>query len=80
MIPFSNIEGLTGAFITGEKPHWIISNESHPIRAFALKQAAMAFAKTTHLGQQGEYFIRIEDVGSVNKLFNLAGRRGRLME
>ena len=32
------------------------------MRAFALKQAAMAFGKTTHLGGAGEYFIRIEDV------------------
>nr|ODO03748.1 protein CFT1 [Cryptococcus depauperatus CBS 7855] len=61
IISFSNIEGLTGAFITGEKPQWIISNDTHPLRAFALKQAAMAFGKTTHLGGKGEYFIRIED-------------------
>ncbi|OXG80075.1 protein CFT1 [Cryptococcus neoformans var. grubii Br795] len=61
IVPFNNIEGLTGAFITGEKPHWIISSEAHPLRAFALKQAAMAFGKTTHLGGKGEYFIRIED-------------------
>ncbi|WWD21338.1 protein CFT1 [Kwoniella shandongensis] len=61
VIPFSNIEGLTGAFITGEKPHWILSSDAHPIRSFALKQAAMAFGKTTHLGGAGEYFIRIED-------------------
>ncbi|WWC91156.1 uncharacterized protein L201_006097 [Kwoniella dendrophila CBS 6074] len=61
IIPFENIEGITGAFITGEKPHWIISSESHPLRTYALKQAAMAFGKTTHLGGKGEYFIRIED-------------------
>ncbi|KAK4687316.1 cleavage and polyadenylation specificity factor subunit 1, partial [Tremellales sp. Uapishka_1] len=61
LIPFANVEGLTGAFITGDKPHWILADEKHPIRAFALKQAAMAFAKTTHLGGAGEYFIRIED-------------------
>ncbi|WVF65469.1 protein CFT1 [Kwoniella sp. CBS 6097] len=61
IIPFANIEGQTGAFITGEKPHWILSSEAHPIRTFALKQAAMAFGKTTHLGGKGEYFIRIED-------------------
>ena len=60
--PFLNIEGLTGAFITGDKPHWIVSSDAHPIRAYALKQAAMAFGKTTHLGGTGEYFIRIEDV------------------
>ncbi|WVQ81298.1 protein CFT1 [Cryptococcus sp. DSM 104549] len=59
--PFNNVEGLTGAFITGEKPQWIISSEAHPLRAYALKQAAMAFGKTTHLGGKGEYFIRIED-------------------
>ncbi|OCF35639.1 protein CFT1 [Kwoniella heveanensis BCC8398] len=61
IIPFADIEGQTGAFITGEKPHWILSSEAHPIRTFALKQAAMAFGKTTHLGGKGEYFIRIED-------------------
>ncbi|TYJ59069.1 protein CFT1 [Cryptococcus floricola] len=61
IIPFSDIEGLTGAFITGEKPQWVISTEAHPLRAFALKQAAMAFGRTTHLGGKGEYFIRIED-------------------
>ncbi|WRT69124.1 protein CFT1 [Kwoniella shivajii] len=61
IIPFSDIEGLTGAFITGEKPHWIVSSEAHPLRTYALKQAAMAFGKTTHLGGKGEYFIRIED-------------------
>lgn len=59
---FTNIEGLTGAFITGDRPHWIISSDAHPVRAYALKQAAMAFGKTTHLGGTGEYFIRIEDV------------------
>ncbi|WVR09012.1 protein CFT1 [Kwoniella sp. DSM 27419] len=61
IIPFSNIEGLTGAFITGEKPHWILSSDAHPLRTFALKQAAIAFGKTTHLGGKGEYFVRIED-------------------
>lgn len=60
-IPFTDIEGLTGAFITGERPHWIISSDSHPIRAFGLKQAAYAFCKTTHQGGHGEYFLRIED-------------------
>nr|XP_018259229.1 protein CFT1 [Kwoniella dejecticola CBS 10117]OBR81387.1 protein CFT1 [Kwoniella dejecticola CBS 10117] len=61
IIPFAQIEGITGAFITGEKPHWIIGSEAHPLRTYALKQAAMAFGKTTHLGGKGEYFIRIED-------------------
>ncbi|WWC73047.1 protein CFT1 [Kwoniella pini CBS 10737] len=61
IIPFSQIEGITGAFITGEKPHWIVGSEAHPLRTYALKQAAMAFGRTTHLGGKGEYFIRIED-------------------
>ncbi|WWC98043.1 protein CFT1 [Kwoniella sp. B9012] len=61
IIPFDEIEGITGAFITGEKPHWIVSSDAHPLRTYALKQAAMSFGKTTHLGGKGEYFIRIED-------------------
>ncbi|WWD06819.1 protein CFT1 [Kwoniella europaea PYCC6329] len=61
IIPFNEIEGITGAFITGEKPHWIVSSDAHPLRTYALKQAAMSFGKTTHLGGKGEYFIRIED-------------------
>ncbi|KAL1407554.1 mRNA cleavage and polyadenylation factor subunit [Vanrija albida] len=61
IIPFENIEGLTGAFVTGEKPHWILSSDAHPVRSFGLKQAAYAFAKATHLGGKGEYFMRIED-------------------
>lgn len=62
LIPFTDIEGHSGAFITGERPHWILSSDSHPLKAVALKQAAMAFGRTTHLGGKGEYFIRIEDV------------------
>ncbi|KAL7421114.1 mRNA cleavage and polyadenylation factor subunit [Cryptotrichosporon argae] len=58
---FHNVESQTGAFVTGEKPQWIMSSDAHPIRAYALKQAAFAFGKTTHLGGRGEYFIRIED-------------------
>lgn len=65
--PFTSLEGLTGVFITGDKPQWILSSDAHPVRAYALKQAAMAFGKTTHLGGMGEYFIRIEDV-SPNEL------------
>ncbi|WVW79420.1 protein CFT1 [Kwoniella bestiolae CBS 10118] len=61
IIPFDEIEGIIGAFITGEKPHWIVSSDAHPLRTYALKQAAMSFGKTTHLGGKGEYFIRIED-------------------
>lgn len=61
-IPFADIEGLTGAFLKGERPQWIISSDAHPVRAFGLKQAAYAFCKTTHLGGRGEYFMRIEDV------------------
>jgi hypothetical protein len=64
MIPFANIENSTGVFITGDKPHWVMSSDSHPVRAFALKQAAVAFGRTTHLGGTGEYFIRIEDVSA----------------
>ena len=62
IIPFSNIEGHTGAFITGEKPHWILSSDAHPLKTYGLKQSAFAFARTTHLGATNEYFIRIEDV------------------
>ncbi|ORX39210.1 cleavage and polyadenylation specific protein [Kockovaella imperatae] len=61
LVPFTNIEGYTGLFITGEKPHWVLSSDAHPIRSFGLKQAAVAFGKTTHLGGTGEYFMRIED-------------------
>jgi cleavage and polyadenylation specificity factor subunit 1 len=64
LIPFTNIEGLTGVFVTGEKPFWIVGSDAHGVRAFGLKQAAMAFGRTTHLGGTGEYFIRIEDVRS----------------
>jgi cleavage and polyadenylation specificity factor subunit 1 len=67
LIPFTNIEGLTGAFITGEKPFWIVGSDSHGVRAFGLKQAAMAFGRTTHLGGTGEYFIRIEDVRALKE-------------
>lgn len=62
IIPFANIEGHTGAFITGEKPHWILSSDAHPLKTYGLKQSAFAFARTTHLGATNEYFIRIEDV------------------
>lgn len=62
IIPFANIEGHTGAFITGEKPQWILSSDAHPLKAYSLKQSAFAFSRTTHLGGTGEYFIRIEDV------------------
>ena len=61
MIPFANIESQTGVFITGDKPQWVMSSDAHPLHVFGLKQAAFAFGKTTHLGGQGEYFIRIED-------------------
>lgn len=60
-IPFADIEGLTGAFLKGERPQWIISSDAHPVRAYGLKQAAYAFGKTTHHGGRGEYFMRIED-------------------
>ena len=62
LIPFSNLEGQTGAFITGEKPQWILSSDAHPLKAYGLKQSAYAFARTTHLGGTGEYFIKIDDV------------------
>lgn len=62
MHPFSQLEGLTGVFVTGEKPQWIVGDEKYPGRSFALKQAAYTFGATTHLGGRGEYFIRIEDV------------------
>jgi cleavage and polyadenylation specificity factor subunit 1 len=65
IIPFANLEGRCGAFITGEKPQWVISSDAHPLRAYGLKQAAVAFGKTTHLGGGGEYFMRIEDVGDI---------------
>lgn len=61
IIPFADIDGMTGAFVTGERPHWYLSSDAHPIRAFGLKQAAYAFGKTTHHGGKNEYFIRIED-------------------
>lgn len=60
--PFANLENHTGAFITGQGPCWILLSEAHPVRSYALKQAAMAFGRTTHLGNMGDYFIRIEDV------------------
>lgn len=62
IVPFADIEGMTGAFITGERPHWILSSDAHPVHAYGLKQAAYAFGKTTHHGGNGEYFLRIEDV------------------
>lgn len=62
MHPFSDLEGYTGVFVTGEKPQWIIGSAVHPVRSFGLKQAAATFGRTTHLGGMGEYFIRIEDV------------------
>jgi cleavage and polyadenylation specificity factor subunit 1 len=62
LIPFSDIEKQTGVFITGERPHWILSSDAHPLKAYGLKQSAVAFARTTHLGGMGEYFIKIEDV------------------
>jgi cleavage and polyadenylation specificity factor subunit 1 len=65
IISFSNIEGLSGAFITGEKPHWVVSSDAHPLRTYGLKQAAMAFGRTTHLGGAGEFFVRIEDVSEL---------------
>jgi cleavage and polyadenylation specificity factor subunit 1 len=65
LIPFSKIEGQTGVFITGERPQWIMSTDAHPLKAYGLKQSAVAFARTTHLGGTGEYFIKIEDVSSV---------------
>lgn len=61
IIPFADIEGHTGAFITGEKPQWVMSSDAHVVKSYGLKQAAFAFGKTTHLGGKGEYFIRIED-------------------
>lgn len=64
LVPFANIEGHTGVFITGEKPFWILSSDAHPLKAYPLKQSAHAFGRTTHLGGTGEYFIRIEDVSS----------------
>jgi len=62
LIPFSNLEGQSGAFVTGERPQWILSSDAHPLKAYGLKQSAFAFARTTHLGGTGEYFIKIEDV------------------
>lgn len=62
VVPFFDIEGHSGAFITGEKPFWIVADDSHSVRAYGLKQAAMAFGKTTHLGKKGDYYILIEDV------------------
>lgn len=61
IVPFADIEGMTGAFITGERPQWILASDAHPIHAYGLKQAAYAFGKTTHHGGNGEYFLRIED-------------------
>ena len=59
--PFFSIESLTGVFVTGERPQWIVSSDAHPVKSFGLRQAAIAFGKTTHLGGTGEYFIRIQD-------------------
>ncbi|BEI92713.1 uncharacterized protein CcaverHIS019_0503410 [Cutaneotrichosporon cavernicola] len=61
IVPFADLEGLTGAFITGERPHWILASDAHPVHAYGLKQAAYAFGRTTHHGGTGEYFLRIED-------------------
>ncbi|EIW66021.1 hypothetical protein TREMEDRAFT_70300 [Tremella mesenterica DSM 1558] len=61
IIPYDNLEGQSGAFITGEKPYWIMSSEKHPLRLYGLKQGAMAFGPTTHLGSMGEYFMKIDD-------------------
>lgn len=66
--PFANLENHTGAFITGQSPCWILSSDAHPVRSYALKQAAMAFGRTTHLGNMGDYFIRIEDVSAIPDL------------
>ena len=68
LIPFANLEGQTGAFVTGERPQWILSSDAHPLKAYGLKQSAFAFAKTTHLGGTGEYFIKIEDVSWPQRL------------
>lgn len=62
IIPFADIEGYTGAFIVGDRPHWIMSSDAHPLRSFGLKQPAYAFGKTTHHGGRGEYFLRIQEV------------------
>lgn len=61
IVPFADLEGLTGAFITGERPQWILASDAHPVHAYGLKQAAYAFGRTTHHGGTGEYFLRIED-------------------
>ena len=68
MHPFTNLEGLTGVFVTGEKPQWIVGDEKYVVRSYGLKQAAFTFGRTTHLGGKGEYFIRIEDVSSNGEL------------
>lgn len=65
MHPFTNLEGMTGVFVTGEKPQWIVGDEKYSVRSYGLKQAAFTFGRTTHLGGKGEYFIRIEDVSGL---------------
>ena len=65
IIPFANLEGLTGAFITGDKPQWVISSDSHPIHTYALKLPVVAFGRTTHTGGEGDYFIKNSDGCSI---------------
>jgi hypothetical protein len=63
IVPFTGLRGLTGAFLTGDLPFWILRDETGPVTLFGVDERMVhAFSQTTSYGQEDQYILTTDDV------------------
>lgn len=56
--PFRNLHGLTGVFLAGDLPHWILSEDATPVQLYSVDEPGVrAFAPSSFYGQSEEYVL-----------------------
>jgi cleavage and polyadenylation specificity factor subunit 1 len=60
--PFRNLHGLTGVFLGGALPHWILREDATPVQMYSIdEQDVRAFAPSSFYGQSEEYILATGD-------------------
>lgn len=60
--PFTNLRGLTGAFLTGDFPFWIVRDEASPVMLYGVNERMVdAFATSSLYGRDDQYLMVTEE-------------------
>jgi hypothetical protein len=61
--PFSNLQGKTGLFLTGDLPFWIMKSETSGVMLYSVDERMVhAFEKSTMYGGKTDYLLTNDEV------------------